>query len=79
MVSLADLHMHTTASDGTLSPQALVNEVLLRQMLMPEPKLRVIAVTDHDSFPREIKIDHGPEAFFRDAERDRHQVIDRPA
>lgn len=49
MLSLADLHMHTTASDGTLSPQALVNEVLLRQMLMPEPKLRVIAVTDHDT------------------------------
>lgn len=49
MISLADLHMHTTASDGTLSPQALVNEVLLRQMLMPEPKLRVIAVTDHDT------------------------------
>ncbi|HZT32012.1 MAG TPA: CehA/McbA family metallohydrolase [Bryobacteraceae bacterium] len=47
--SLADLHMHTTASDGTMSPQAVVNAVLLAQMQMPEPKLRVIAVTDHDT------------------------------
>ena len=45
--SLADLHMHTTASDGTLSPQALVNEVLMLQARRPE--LRVIAVTDHDT------------------------------
>jgi len=49
MNSLADLHMHTTASDGTMSPQALVNEVLLLQAAMPEPKLRVVAVTDHDT------------------------------
>jgi predicted metal-dependent phosphoesterase TrpH len=47
--SLADLHMHTTASDGTMSPQALVNEVLLQQAGMAEPRLRVIAVTDHDT------------------------------
>jgi predicted metal-dependent phosphoesterase TrpH len=49
MISLADLHMHTTASDGTLSPQALVNAVLLYQHNMMEPVLRVIAVTDHDT------------------------------
>lgn len=48
-VSLADLHMHTTASDGMLSPQALVNAVLTLQMQRKEPKLRVIAVTDHDT------------------------------
>jgi predicted metal-dependent phosphoesterase TrpH len=47
--SLADLHMHTTASDGTLSPQALVNAVLALQMQMRGPLLRVIAVTDHDT------------------------------
>lgn len=47
-VCVADLHLHTTASDGTLSPQALVNELLLRQM-MEEPRLRVVAVTDHDT------------------------------
>lgn len=50
MISLADLHMHTTASDGTLSPQALVNAVLLHQLqTREEPLLRVIAITDHDS------------------------------
>src|SRR5208337_4344080 len=49
MISLADLHMHTTASDGTLSPQALVNAVLLLQRHMKEPVLRVIAITDHDT------------------------------
>lgn len=48
-LSLADLHMHTTASDGMLSPQALVNAVLGLQMRMDEPLLRVIAVTDHDT------------------------------
>lgn len=47
MISLADLHTHTTASDGTLSPQALVNEVLILQI--QRPALRVIAVTDHDT------------------------------
>lgn len=49
VISMADLHMHTTASDGTLSPQALVNAVLLMQMQMKGPVLRVIAVTDHDT------------------------------
>lgn len=50
MLSLADLHMHTTASDGTLSPQALVNAVLVHQLRSKrEPLLRVIAVTDHDT------------------------------
>lgn len=42
MYSSVDLHTHTTASDGTLTPKALV-EVALRR------KLRVLAVTDHDS------------------------------
>jgi predicted metal-dependent phosphoesterase TrpH len=65
MFSLADLHMHTTASDGTLSPQALINEVLLQQMRMDEPRLRVIAVTDHDTLDgaltarRYLESEHG--------------------
>jgi len=46
--SLADLHMHTTASDGTMSPQAVVNAVLLLQVTT-HPDLRVIAITDHDT------------------------------
>lgn len=37
-----DLHLHTTHSDGTLSPTELVN-------LCADNGLRVIAVSDHDS------------------------------
>jgi predicted metal-dependent phosphoesterase TrpH len=39
----ADLHMHTTASDGWPTPQELVDHVARR------PSLHVIAVTDHDT------------------------------
>lgn len=38
----ADLHLHTTASDGMLSPQELVSKA-------SEIGLDVIAITDHDS------------------------------
>jgi 3',5'-nucleoside bisphosphate phosphatase len=41
-VSFTDLHLHTTASDGRLSPSELVDEVL-------RARLAVIAVTDHDT------------------------------
>jgi len=37
-----DLHIHTTASDGLLSPSAVVEAAL-------DLKLSVIAITDHDS------------------------------
>ncbi|MDA1297697.1 MAG: PHP domain-containing protein [Chloroflexi bacterium] len=37
-----DLHLHTTASDGTLSPTQLIELVL-------KTTLRVVAITDHDS------------------------------
>ncbi|MGH2368115.1 MAG: PHP domain-containing protein [Chloroflexota bacterium] len=40
--SRVDLHLHTTASDGTLSPAEVVALAL-------ERGLRVIALTDHDS------------------------------
>jgi predicted metal-dependent phosphoesterase TrpH len=39
---LIDLHTHTTASDGRLSPSELVRYAR-------EKDLRVIAVTDHDT------------------------------
>jgi predicted metal-dependent phosphoesterase TrpH len=42
-ISKADLHMHTTASDGT----ATVPELL--EYVARIPDLRVIAITDHDS------------------------------
>lgn len=38
----ADLHNHTTASDGKLSPKELVN-------LAKEENLDIISITDHDS------------------------------
>ena len=41
MLSL-DLHTHSTASDGTLSPSDLVR-------LARSAKLRVLALTDHDT------------------------------
>ena len=37
-----DLHLHTTASDGRLSPTELVN-------LVAQTDIRIMAVTDHDS------------------------------
>lgn len=42
MTALVDLHLHTTASDGQLSPEELVRYTAQRG-------LQVIAVTDHDS------------------------------
>ena len=39
---LADLHLHTTKSDGRLTPTELVNLAVSRG-------LEVIAITDHDS------------------------------
>ena len=42
MSAQADLHLHTTASDGTLPPTQLVE-------LLAERGLRVVAITDHDS------------------------------
>ena len=42
MAGGVDLHTHTTCSDGTLAPRALVAEAIKRGV-------RVLAVTDHDS------------------------------
>lgn len=41
-ISRVDLHLHTTASDGTLTPSDLVRSAL-------EAGLRTIAITDHDT------------------------------
>lgn len=42
MYSKVDLHAHTTASDGTYAPRALVETAIRRG-------LRVLCITDHDS------------------------------
>ena len=42
MSALVDLHMHTTVSDGTLSPADLVR-------VLAATTLRIVAITDHDS------------------------------
>jgi len=42
MTNQTDLHMHTTASDGDLTPDALVK-------LAQEKDLKTIAITDHDT------------------------------
>ena len=42
MSGRADLHIHTTASDGTWTPAELITEAQKQQ-------LGLIAVTDHDS------------------------------
>ena len=42
MGGAVDLHSHTTASDGTLTPRELVREAVRHGV-------RVLAVTDHDS------------------------------
>ena len=41
-MAVVDLHLHTTASDGRLTPTELIN-------LVAQKGLRVVAVTDHDS------------------------------
>ena len=41
-MAVVDLHLHTTASDGRLTPTELIN-------LVAKKNLKTIAVTDHDS------------------------------
>ena len=43
MYSKADTHIHTTASDGMMSPEATVDYIAR------ETDLRVVAITDHDT------------------------------
>jgi len=43
MLNKADIHIHTTFSDGLMTPEAVVEYVAT------ETDLRVIAITDHDT------------------------------
>ncbi len=52
---MIDLHVHTTMSDGTFSPTAVVD-------LAREKNLRAIAITDHDTvsgIPEAVQASHG--------------------
>ena len=42
-IGRADLHLHTTYSDGTATPEETLNFCLTRTAL------RVVAITDHDT------------------------------
>lgn len=48
---LIDLHIHTTASDGTWTPQELIEQAKLNQ-------LGAIAITDHDSVGNVAEAQH---------------------
>ncbi len=43
MAEKADLHIHTTRSDGRLSPEEVI-------LLASEKKMSAVAITDHDTF-----------------------------
>ena len=42
MTAYADLHLHTTRSDGNLSPSELIQ-------LVKTTSLQIVSITDHDS------------------------------
>ena len=53
MLSRADLHIHTTFSDGTLEPEDVLNYYGVH------PELSVIAITDHDTLDGALRLrDH---------------------
>lgn len=75
---MIDLHLHTTASDGRLTPAQLVDRAA-------DARLTIIAVTDHDTVSavdeatvlaagRGIRVIAGVEITAVDAERDVHML-----
>jgi len=67
---IADLHMHTTVSDGTMSPQAVVNDIIINNLLAKKDPSRtainVIAITDHDNIQGGIVALDYKNAFYDD-------------
>jgi len=51
--SAADLHIHTKSSDGVMSPYAVINDIIFRNLIMKKTGigllLSVVAITDHDN------------------------------
>ena len=58
MLSKVDLHMHTTASDGTFTPDELL-------ALIRESGIRVFACTDHDTVAGALTLGEMPMADVR--------------
>lgn len=50
--SKADIHLHTTCSNGFATPEALVNHIVAKT------DLRVIAITDHDTIQGAVRAKH---------------------
>lgn len=58
-VSRADLHVHTTFSDGALTPEDILNYYAVY------PELHVVAITDHDTLDGVLRVKE-----FREAHQD---------
>lgn len=65
-MNLADLHIHTNASDGTDSPEVLLQKI--RQL-----NIKHFAVTDHDTIAGALKL-RGEEGFIIGVEFSCHYV-----
>lgn len=73
----ADLHMHTTASDGVLTPTQLVQTAI-------KAKLKAVAITDHDNVEgilearlaakKQIEIIPGIEIYAQDEEQGLYNI-----
>ena len=69
--SFIDLHLHTTASDGTFSPNQVVKIAL-------ELKLKAIAITDHDTVGGIKEALEVPKIDFNDVKNIASGFIGRP-
>ena len=60
MKTYIDLHIHSTASDGTFSPTEIINDAL---KLAGDKNPVVIALTDHDTVAGTEEFHIGKRAF----------------
>jgi len=52
-ITLINFHLHSTGSDGKMTPEEVVKEAVVA-------KIRYMCFTDHSSFPEEFKETNGP-------------------
>ena len=67
-----DLHSHTTASDGCLTPEALVHRAV-------EMRVGTLAITDHDSVAAILADETGRDAASRSFEPLARRYLELPA